>query len=342
MSALDHAMDVMSNETPQSEGLTETVETPAAVAYFAFARPQQTAASLAALMANVGAEDAPLYVFADGARTVADASQVAEVRAILAGATGFKSVHWTCREGNLGCARSVIEGVSEVLRQHLSVIVIEDDIVTAPYFLQYMNRSLACYRSRPDILSVSAFAPPPERFGLPLRYEHDVYLSRRNSSWGWGTWRDRWLQVDWQVRDYPVFRRASKRRRAFNQGGNDLSPMLDAQMKGRIDSWSIRFSYAHFVRQAYSLCPRYSYVDHTGDDGSGTHVRKGSGYRIDLSRALTRPRLPTGLQPDPAVLEALRRYHSEHWLAAMLGAIPGVRTLVRGVKDRLGIKGRLL
>jgi hypothetical protein len=314
----------------------------APVALFVYRRPDHTRRALADLRAMPESTDTDLYVFSDAPATAAHRSGVDAVRAVCRECTGFRQLRLVERPHNLGCAGNVIDGVSQVLATNASVIVIEDDLRLSVHLLHYLNRALGVYRQRPDIFSVSAFSAPPEQLQLPKGYAEDVYLSRRNASWGWATWADRWQRVDWELADYAAFRRDRARRRGFDQGGGDLSRMLDEQMAGRLDSWAIRFSYAHFVQQAYSLCPRWSYTDHAGDDGSGTHVPRGGGCRVDLSRALAAPRLPLDLQPDAAVLRVLRDQHREHWLGTALGRLPGVRPLVRRLKRSLGITGRLL
>lgn len=312
------------------------------VAIFAFRRPAMLQQLLQDLTANDGADTTPVTVFSDAAHNASEQAAVTAVRDLCRDFPGFASLTLVERERNLGCAANVIDGVSRLLQEHSAVVVLEEDLRVAPGFLSFMNRALAIYRERQDIFSVSAFAAPPEQVGMPANYTADVYLSRRNASWGWATWADRWRQVDWAVGDFTAFRHDRDRWRAFDLGGDDLSPMLDAQMAGEIDSWSIRFSYAHFLHQAYSVCPRWSYSDHAGDDGSGTHVPKGGGLRVDLASALPAPMLPADLQPDANVLRTLKRFHSESWQSVLLGRVPGMRSLVKAVKKRLGIQGPLL
>ncbi|MCB1724576.1 MAG: sugar transferase [Gammaproteobacteria bacterium] len=314
----------------------------APIALFVYRRADHVAALLRDLHDNEPAAASRLYVFSDAPAKDEDAVAVTGVRELVRAIDGFRSVELVERRDNLGCAANVIDGVSQVLSAHDRVIVVEDDLRLSPYFLDYMNAALACYRQRDDIFSVSAFAPRPVDLGLPSDYGADVYLSRRNASWGWGTWADRWRRVDWAVADYATFSNDRHRRAAFDGGGNDLSLMLDEQMAGRIDSWSIRFSFAHYRHAAFSVCPRHSYTAHAGCDGRGTHVPRGHAVHVDLERALRAPSLPADLAPDPAVLAALRRFHGESDIAAMLGRIPGVRAGVRWVKRRLGIEGRLL
>jgi hypothetical protein len=43
---------------------------------------------------------------------------------------------------NKGLSKSVKDGITEVISRYGKVIVLEDDLLTAPDILQYMNESL--------------------------------------------------------------------------------------------------------------------------------------------------------------------------------------------------------
>lgn len=70
--------------------------------------------------------------------------KVEEVRSYLANITGFRSVTIYRREHNYGLAKSIIEGVTQVLSQCDRLIVLEDDIVTSPFFNVY-ERSVVSF-----------------------------------------------------------------------------------------------------------------------------------------------------------------------------------------------------
>ena len=53
--------------------------------------------------------------------------------------SGFASVTRVHRAENMGLARSIVQGVTETLRTHDRVIVLEDDLELSPHFLRYMN-----------------------------------------------------------------------------------------------------------------------------------------------------------------------------------------------------------
>ncbi len=243
----------------------------APIVLLTYARPEHTQRTLDSLAENMLASDSVLYIFCDGPKNERAAKGNTEVRKIIEAETQkhrFAEVIISISEKNKGLARSVIGGVSEVIHKHGSCIVVEDDLITSPYFLTYMNECLKRYESDGRIWSVSGFT-------YPLRSlencSSDIYLSYRACSHGWATWADRWDMADWEVSDYDKLRRNPIKRKKFNRGGNDLYRMLRHQMRGERDSWAIRFCYSQFLHDMYCIYPKVSLVHNIGFDGSGTH-----------------------------------------------------------------------
>ena len=86
-------------------------------------------------------------------------------------------------------------------------------------------------------MSISGYYPP---IGIPNTYYNDIFLSPRASSWGWGTWKNRWDLNDWEIKDFDNFIKNKKIQKRFNIGGEDMTEMLRSQIAGEIDSWVIR------------------------------------------------------------------------------------------------------
>jgi hypothetical protein len=180
----------------------------------------------------------------------------------------------------------------------------EDDLLTTRNFLSFVNSALTVYQRRPDIFSVTGYNYPLK---MPSSYGEDAYLSYRSSSWGWGTWQDRWSQVDWSVSDYADFVRDPSAQELFRRGGDDLPRMLEMQMSGKLDSWSIRFDYAHYRHNAFCVHPVVSKVQNIGFDGSGVHCAESDDYHVDLDPANTPFHLRPDLVVDASVLKAFGR-----------------------------------
>jgi hypothetical protein len=291
--------------------------TPAPVALFAYCRPDHLRKTLNAIRANPGAADTELFLFSDAADP--DSEQVAaveEVRQGLRNVDGFARIHRIEREKRLGLAGSILSGVSQVLETHGRVIVLEDDIVTHPAFLRYMNGALESYENDSRILSISASMPHRWRMRVPKQYPHDVWLSLRNLSTGWGTWLEDWNTVDWDVRDFETFRGDREAQRRFNRGGPDLSPAFLRAMEQHLDLWAARFSYAHFRQGKFSLLPRHSYARHIGYDGTGTNTFRNPYHRFDtVSSAISEPSFPANLMPDTDLQRRFRSaFRTQGWI----------------------------
>ena len=203
----------------------------APIALIGYNRPRHVEWCLTSLRANPEARESILYLFLDGPRSMEETTRVEEVRRVARSATGFSAVRLVERERNLGLSRNVIDGVTQVLAENESVIVVEDDLVVSPSFLRYMNDALERYRCSASVFSISGYIYPRSILSVPRGYPHDAFFVMRHMCWGWGTWRDRWRQADWEIRDYASLRANPSWRRAFSDVGVDLPGMLEAQMR---------------------------------------------------------------------------------------------------------------
>jgi hypothetical protein len=242
------------------------------IVLFVYKRPRHFLRTLAALQANSFAAVSDLIIFSDGPKGDADVAAVEECRRLAYATKGFASVQVKTQQRNQGLARSVIAGVSEVMSSYGKAIVLEDDIVTAPHFLSYMNRALDWYRDDPNVFSITGYTYPVGRLVIPADYAYDTYPAYRSSSWGWACWKDRWSSIDWEMSYFDRFIKDVEARAAFNRGGNDLVSMLQHQKRGRIDSWAIRFAFAHHASDRRCIHPVKSLVSNIGLDNSGTHT----------------------------------------------------------------------
>jgi O-antigen/teichoic acid export membrane protein len=279
----------------------------APVVLFVYNRPAHTRRTVESLLENYLAAESDLFVFCDGAKNQSDRAAMEEVRRYVHGIEGFRSVQIIERDRNVGLAKSVISGVSEMFRKYERQIVLEDDLLTAPDFLTFMNDLLGQYERETKIFSVSAF-----NFAVrvPESYGYDSFCSHRSSSWGWGTWKNRWERVDWDVSDYAEFRASKVQQKLLNRGGADLTYMLGLQMAGAIDSWAIRWAYAHYKHESVAMLSTVSKVYNIGLDGSGVHCRRESVIQPALARGESiRRRFPESIELDPYFLGEFSRLH---------------------------------
>lgn len=251
----------------------------APIVLFVYNRLEHTKKTIESLKKNILANESDLYIFSDAAKYDSDFKKVEEVRDYIDKIDGFKSVKIIKAENNRGLANSVINGVSKIIDTYGKVIVLEDDLITSKFFLKYMNKTLDVYEKRKDIWSISGYTP---NIKIDENYADDVYLTYRGCSWGWATWKNRWVNIDWNIEDYDSFRSNSLLRKNFNISGTDMTPMLDDQMNGRINSWAIRWCYNQFKENKTTVYPIKSYINNIGTDLSGTHSSSTKKYYVSL------------------------------------------------------------
>jgi len=250
------------------------------IALFCYNRPSHLERTINSLKENTLSNDSELFVFSDGPKGKTDETNITKVRNILEDITGFKKITIFRNELNKGLAKSVIDGVSQVLSEYQKIIVLEDDLLLAKSFLEYMNNSLNYFEKSFKVNSISGYTFPIK---LPNDFNKDIFFAKRASSWGWGTWKNRWQKVDWEISNFSNLVRNKKFKTAFNDGGVDLFRMLKNQMDGNIDSWAIRWCYNHYINDAYCVYPTKSLVKNTGTDNSGTHFKNTKKYDALIS-----------------------------------------------------------
>ena len=242
----------------------------APIVIFCYKRLDTLRQTIESLQQNFLAGESELFVFSDGAKKKEDEPVIAEVRQYLQTVTGFKKVTITEAIKNKGLANSIIGGVTEIINKYDKVIVLEDDLVSSRNFLTYVNKGLDYYRDNPKIFSITGS-------GIPIKglSEKTVYFTQRSNSCGWGTWKDRWNVIDWEVNDFPALMKNRSARRAFNKMGSDMMGLLIRQKMGKLNSWAIRWCYHQFKYDLYSVHPVVSKIKNIGyASGDASHTKE--------------------------------------------------------------------
>lgn len=289
----------------------------APICVFGYNRPDHLLKCLDSLAACKEAKDSDLFVFCDGPKNTGmqdRCSAVAQIAVEEKEKGRFKNVEVKISEKNNGLAKSIITGVTNVIEKYGKVIVIEDDLVVSNYYLKYMNESLLYYSDDARIWSVTGYTYPLKALE---NYDYDVYLSYRICSYGWGTWIDRWEKVDWEVKDFPDIARSLKKIRAFNRGGNDMFRTLKKCVVKGMDVWAIKFSYAQYKNEMYTVYPKKTLIESNGYDGSGTNSQSTREYnKLKIDNSFSEYDF-SGVQIDKKVakeFERLYRISIKEWL----------------------------
>lgn len=250
----------------------------APIALFLYNRPEHTQRTLDALVSNEGFHKSELYVFCDGPKEAKDLEAVLATREVLH-SYNLANAKIIERQKNLGLARSIITGVSELCHQHGRTIVLEDDLITSPYFLEYMNHALNLYADDLGVMQVSGYMFPIDRHNLP-----QTFFLNLTTSWGWGVWDRSWKYFDSSPTNFIRIQNEASKRENFDLGGMyPYFKMLKSKQRGKIDSWAIDWYASVFCMDGVCLFPAQSLVRNIGHDNTGVHCGSSSAYEVDLS-----------------------------------------------------------
>ncbi|MBQ9665435.1 MAG: glycosyltransferase [Bacteroidaceae bacterium] len=279
------------------------------VALFVYNRADNMLKTLDCLVRNTLAADTDLYVFSDGGKDEKSWQQVNEVRQQL---HDFKrradnekllhSVTLVLRPENIYLERNITEGIAQVFETHDRIIVLEDDICTSPYYLQYMNQAFDLYADIPTVMHVAGFTNLDLDPNLNLKTQElknsktqelknlktqklknlktqeltnsqtqNFYFTPHMSGWGWGTWRDRWQQyfVHYKTREEALQGMTPEDQLAIQYGG--VFPCLKSLDKRPIP-WDICWEIAIYKAGGLCLTPAHTLVRNIGLK-NGTHFR---------------------------------------------------------------------
>lgn len=278
------------------------------IVLFAFNRLEAVRRTVESLLQNTEAADSELYVFVDGPRdhVPTDRDKVGAVQKYVKTIQGFKQVTCTFAEKNKGLGASVIAGVTLVIKQYGRAIVVEDDLYCGKNFLAYMNQGLERYAENKEVFSVCGYTNKVTR---PEGYGYDAYACVRSSSWGWGTWSDRWETVDWSLENWSECEAQAK---DFNRwGGSDCYGMLGKWHEGKNQSWAIRFSYSQFVQGKVAIFPMVSKVINEGFNNQGTNCHGWSRFKSDFDASDNKVfQWPDEITIPPSLLHEALSYHT--------------------------------
>ena len=251
----------------------------APIVLFVYNRPWHTQQTLEALMKNDLADESELFIYSDGLKNggnVIDLEEIHKVREVIHEKQWCKSVNIIEREENLGLADSVITGVTEIIKKYGKVIVLEDDIVTARFFLRFINGGLNIYLTEEIVQSVTGYIEP-----IPIKKREAIFL-QKGSSWGWATWRRAWYKKIFDVNKLHKELSEHPDQSKFDFGGYPYFDMLKSQFDGKINSWAIQYYTYGFLNGKLHLNPPKSLVRNIGFDGSGVHCGVNETYDVIL------------------------------------------------------------
>jgi hypothetical protein len=281
----------------------------APIVLFTFNRLSSTRQTIEALAKNVGAKESLLYVFCDGAK--ADATdekrqQIATVRQYIYEVKAqnlFANTIIIERSENWGLGKNIIAGVTEILKKHESCIVLEDDLVTSPYFLQFMNDSLSLYKTNEEVLTIGAC-----NYFANTSSINSTFFAVVPDCLGWATWTNRWalFEENGEKLLKEIENRGLMHR--FNlEGAFNFEKMLKRQIEGKVSSWAVRWFAVSLLNDKLNLYPNPALTNHIGGEGA-THASEAILPPLAQAPILV-GNIPLSI--DPIVHQKLRKAYSK-------------------------------
>ena len=256
------------------------------IAFFVYNRPKHTKKTLTFLKKNKLAKKSLIYIFSDEAKDEQSKKKVLEVRKIIKDITGFKNKKIIIRKKNFGLAKNFISGITQVCNKYGKIIVLEDDNLTSPFFLNYMNDALNVYSANKNVASISGYSYPINN------NKKGYYFLRLADSWGWATWKRSWDLYEKNGKKILKKLSTKKIRYDFNFGDSfDFYRMLENFCSKKNNSWSIRWYGSMFLNKKLTLFPPKSFIENIGMDNSGIHSINTNNYKSKLIKSYAKPKM---------------------------------------------------
>lgn len=310
-----------------SNKLTPKISKIAPIVLFVYNRPWHTRQTVEALQKNYLANQSDLIIYSDAPKNDQDSSKVQEVRDYLRTIDVFRTVKIIEREKNWGLAANIIDGVTEVVNHYGKVIVMEDDIVTSPAFLSFMNQTLDFYQNENKVWHISGWNYP-----IDLQSLGDAFFWRVMNCWGWATWADRWQHFEKNPRRL-IQQWSSQQKYHFDLDGSGVFwHQVIANLKGKMNTWAIFWYATIYERGGLCLNPTLSYVDNIGHDGSGVHCGNVQTLTQNKSILCDKPiiNMPLKIEESIIAIQAIKQYYKNQKKSFFMRAINKISRLMIG------------
>ena len=216
---------------------------------------------------NLFSEESELFIFSDGPKPGQE-EKVNNVREYIKSIEGFKKIVIFESPKNKGLANSVIDGVTKIVNEYGKVIVLEDDIITSPYFLKFANESLDFYEKDEEVACICGW-----NYNVKPAEEKTFFIKGADCQ-AWATWKRAWNLFDADAKKLllEIKKRKLENEFCFNYS-YDFTSMLQQQVEKKIDSWAIMWYASAFLNNKLCLYPSKSLIENIGFSSDATHCK---------------------------------------------------------------------
>jgi hypothetical protein len=276
----------------------------APIVFFAFNRPEHTRRVLESLKNNKESESSELYVFIDGPRNEKEAEAIKNIVDIIKSKKWCHKIELTQRSDNRGCAKQVLDIVTRFCSDKGRIIVLEDDNLLSPFFLNFINTALERYQDEEKVSNVTGYMYPIRKLNM------EAAFMRGGGGWGWGTWQRAWK--DFEIDGNKLLKQIEEKSAEYEfnfHGAEDYVQLLKDHIQGKFGGWDIRWYATNFLKGRLTLYPTQSLVQNIGFDGTGAQTPNTRVYETKiLNRAITE--YPEIIEESDEMLKATIQYYN--------------------------------
>jgi glycosyltransferase involved in cell wall biosynthesis len=292
----------------------------APIALFAYNRLNTLIQTVDALRHNELAKQSDLFIFSDGTKDGQNHDAVTAVRKYIKTISGFRNIKIIEEEHNCGLADSIIAGVTQITGEFGKVIVVEDDLVTSPFFLRFMNDALDMYQNDDRVISIHGYVYPVAK---PLP---ETFFLKGADCWGWATWERGWKLFEPNPEKLFARLKQKKLLKTFDMdGAYPYSKMLKNNILKKNNSWAIRWYASAFLENKLTLYPRQSLVENIGNDKNATHcIVDSNAFSVNLLKCrlkVERLEIEENMEARKEIIKYFRRLPFQLVLAWVTGLI---------------------
>ena len=243
----------------------------APIIFICYNRYEHAVKSLESLKKNRLAKKSKIFIFSDAAlkKDKKNQKKILKIRKFIKKVRGFKSKTLILRKNNFGNKKNILTAVDRVFKNFDKAIVVEDDLLVSPYFLDYMNLCLNYYSKYKTIWHINGWSYP-----FLKNSTSDINFSRTMNCWGWGTWRNRWKSISTNEAKY-IKNFNNKMRHNFDiQSSANFWSQIIRNKNKTLKTWAVFWYATIFVNKGLTIYPKQSFVKNIGMDGSGRAYKK--------------------------------------------------------------------
>lgn len=214
-----------------------------------------------------------IYVFNDGLQNNDHALDHSTTRNVILNFKKKNKIKIIFPKKNLTQAKNLPFALSRVFRKFDRAIILEDDCIPNKSFFKFCNILLEKFKNDNRISQISGnnFL----NFKKFKRRNNDSYFfSKFTSSWGWATWRNRWISnYDSEIKIWKIIKEEKWLNDIFmnKKSVKFWTKAFDRRYKFLDNDWDRPWTLINLANNRLNIFPNKNLISNIGDDNLALH-----------------------------------------------------------------------